>query len=104
MKYRIVVVQTWSAEVTADSADEAYEKYHNNDEYDSLVCHDETTLSINAVGGQRDPSFGGSCQKPPLCPHNSIGQSSGLLNRKFQVRILVGVLFQKNFTLTKNGV
>ena len=66
MKYRIVVVQTWSAEVTADSVDEAYKKYHNNGEYDSLVCDDETTVSIEVVGGQRDPSFGGSCQKPPF--------------------------------------
>jgi len=51
MKYRIVVVQTWSAEVTADSVDEAYKKYHNNGEYDSLVCDDETTVSIEVVGG-----------------------------------------------------
>ena len=66
MKYRIVVVQTWSAEVTANSSDEAYEKYHNNGEYDSLVCLEEKTVDIDAVGGQRDPSFGGSCQKPPF--------------------------------------
>ena len=66
MKYRIVVVQTWSAEVTADSADEAYEKYHNKGEYDSLDCLEEKTVSIDEVGGQRDPSFGGSCQKPPF--------------------------------------
>ena len=51
MKYRIVVVQTWSAEVTANSSDEAYEKYHNNGEYDSLVCLEEKTVDIDAVGG-----------------------------------------------------
>ena len=51
MKYRIVVVQTWSAEVTADSADEAYEKYHNYGEYDYLDCLEEKTVSIDEVGG-----------------------------------------------------
>ena len=51
MKYRIVFVQTWSAEVAADSADEAYEKYHNNGEYDYLDCLEEKTVSIDEVGG-----------------------------------------------------
>ena len=51
MKYRLVIEQTLTAEVTADSEDEAYEKYHNNGEYDSLVCDDETTVSIEVVGG-----------------------------------------------------
>jgi len=51
MKYRIVIEQTLTAEVTADSSDEAYEKYHNNGEYDYLDCLEEKTVSIDEVGG-----------------------------------------------------
>ena len=49
MKYRIVIEQTLTAEVTAESRDEAYEKYHNRDEYDSLEYNDETTVGIYLV-------------------------------------------------------
>ena len=49
MKYRIVIEQTLTVEVTADSKGEAYEKYHNRNEYDSLEYNDETTVGIYAV-------------------------------------------------------
>jgi hypothetical protein len=33
MRYRVVFEQTWSAEVIADSEDEAYDRFYNNNEY-----------------------------------------------------------------------
>jgi len=45
-KYKIEIVKTYEATVTAESEDEAYNKYHNEDQYDLLTCVDETTTNI----------------------------------------------------------
>jgi len=47
--YEITIVKTYVAEVEADSADAAYEKFHNQDQYESLTCVDEVTESIYKV-------------------------------------------------------
>ena len=47
--YKITIVKTYVAEVTADSADAAYEKFHNQDQYQSLTCVDEVTESIEEI-------------------------------------------------------
>lgn len=45
-KYEITIAKTIVAEVTAANRDEAYELYHNRDNYDSERCIEEETLSV----------------------------------------------------------
>jgi len=48
-KYRLTVTEVLNIEVSAESADEAYDKYHNRDEYDHLDYVSTTTDSIAEI-------------------------------------------------------
>lgn len=48
-KYRLTIMQTLLVGVEANTLDEAYEKYHNLDQYESSVCIDESTERIEEI-------------------------------------------------------
>lgn len=48
--YELTIVKTYTAKVVAENAEEAYEKVHNRDEYESMKCVEEITGNIIEIG------------------------------------------------------
>ncbi len=49
-RYELTIVKTYSVKVVAENEDDAYEKVHNQGEYESHTCIDETTGNIIKIG------------------------------------------------------